>query len=1051
MPELRIYLLGALDIRYDGQPLPKPPTLKSQSLLAYLLLHRSQPQPRERLTALFWGDRPEPKARHSLATALWHIRRCLPPPPAGAAEDYILSDPHKLQFDPRAALWLDVDTFEALISQAQSAENAPALLSAAAALYRGDFLDGFYDDWIVAERYRLAGLFSQALARWMAFQEESGDHESALSTALRLLQHDPLREDAHRLAMRAYCRLGQRNLALEQHRRCQAAVRSGLGAEPMAETSALYQAILEGRFADVRASTPAQAALVQPAAPSGRNPLDALAPSRLVGREREMEFLLAAWACAAQGSGNLALILGEAGVGKTRLAEEFASRLRAQGVRLLWGRCYEFERLLPYHPLSEALRAALPCLSQADLAGVPSWAVCEVARLAPELAHLCPDLQTPELVDPILEQTRLCDGVAEFLRQLSARQPLLLVVEDLHWASESSLQMLHYLARRLGGRPPGPPGGQPGRQPLLLLGTACEEALGERHPLRLLLRRLGQEGLGCSLRLPRLSLPAIQTIVAEMSAAPEAVAPLAERLYRETEGNPFYLMEIIKALFETGLLHLSREGWSGDFARISQAELALPASLSEALQARIDALDDPAREVLRLAAVLGAEFDFDPLNALWGRGEQATLEALDVLLRHRLLEEGSGPLGRDYAFGHHKLQQVVYAGLRGRRLLHRRAGEILERLQPGGLPDEALALAWHFERAAEPGKAARYALQVGLAAKAVFAHDEARRHFDRALLLLEQEAPRLRAPADIAANLRLRIQAFNERGWALRLLGDMHTYDRDLEQVAGLARSLGDPRTLAHLRWREATTHRWFCRYAQARQAAEAGARLGQEAADASLEALCLREVGMAARAVGDYAGALAALERALSLFAELGDAVFEIHVLCNLSTLCWCTAEYPRALHFARQALARCEQDGLAFERRLPLGDLGAAAAAVADLPLARQTLLESLSIARQIADRTQEIFCLGHLGWLCMRERDADQALERLQEALALAQAIDSRNEQSWLLSGLAEARRLLGDLRQAAALARQALQLAEAQGRAYDQGLARQVLARLGETDP
>ena len=218
MPTLRLYFLGTLDIRYDDQPLPKPATLKSQSLLAYLILHRYQPQPRDRLVGLFWGDRPERKARRSLATALWHIRRCLP-------EDYILSD-------PQADLWLDVDEFESRVSH-----DDVAGLQSAVALYRGHFLDGFYDDWIINERYRLETLFSEALARLMAGQETRGEHDAALSTALRLLDHDPLREDAHRLAMCAYCRLGQRNAALEQYRRCREVVQEELGAEPMVETT----------------------------------------------------------------------------------------------------------------------------------------------------------------------------------------------------------------------------------------------------------------------------------------------------------------------------------------------------------------------------------------------------------------------------------------------------------------------------------------------------------------------------------------------------------------------------------------------------------------------------------------------------------------------------------------------------------------------------------------------------------------------------------------------------------------------------------------------
>ena len=237
MPTLRLYLLGTLEIHYGDDQLPRPPTLKSQSLLAYLVLHRHRPQTRDRLIDLFWGDRPERRARHSLRTALWHIRRCLP------EEELIVSDPHRIQFDPESDLWLDVDEFEFQVSH-----DDIARLQAAVALYRGDFLDGFYDEWVMNERYRLESLFSEALARLMIGQEARREHRDALSTAFRLVGEDPLREDAHRVAMRAYCALGQRNAALEQYWRCREIVLEELGAEPMVETSQLYREILEGRF-----------------------------------------------------------------------------------------------------------------------------------------------------------------------------------------------------------------------------------------------------------------------------------------------------------------------------------------------------------------------------------------------------------------------------------------------------------------------------------------------------------------------------------------------------------------------------------------------------------------------------------------------------------------------------------------------------------------------------------------------------------------------------------------------------------------------------------
>jgi DNA-binding SARP family transcriptional activator len=258
--ELQIRCLDRLTLHCQEAPdvaareLPLPATLKSQSLFAYLLVHRRRPQGRDHLAELFWGERPERKAHRFLATALWQIRRCLPD------DDFILSDTAEVQINPHGALWLDVVEFEKLARVSPhvppsgdfaGASEAPgtSVLQRAVELYRGDFLDGFYDDWVLTERYRLESMYHDALAQLMAAQEARGEHQSALTAALQLIELDPLREDAHRAAMRAYCRLGQRHAALAQYARCKETLQAELGAPPMAETAALRQAIIEGRLA----------------------------------------------------------------------------------------------------------------------------------------------------------------------------------------------------------------------------------------------------------------------------------------------------------------------------------------------------------------------------------------------------------------------------------------------------------------------------------------------------------------------------------------------------------------------------------------------------------------------------------------------------------------------------------------------------------------------------------------------------------------------------------------------------------------------------------
>jgi DNA-binding SARP family transcriptional activator len=592
MPTLQVNLLGSMDIRFDGQQLRKPPTLKSRSLLAYLILHRDRPQARERLVDLFWGERPAHKARRSLTTALWHIRRCLPD------EGLILSELNTVQFDPEAELRLDVDEF-----QAKAPRPDISSLQAAVALYRGDLMDGFYDDWILTERYRLEHLFCEVLTRLMNAQERRGDHEAALSTAARLLQQDPLREDAHRVMMRAYCRLGRRNAALEQYHYCRRVIREDLGVEPMAETSELNQQILDGRFVPERdaAAIPLEMPSWRPAPAAGRNPLDVATCTKLVGRDQELAFLQDQWQAVEAGQQGLLLISGEAGVGKTRLVEEFAHGLRSRGARVLWGRSYEFERVLPFQPLADALRTLLPSLTSSELQDIPAWTLGEVARLVPEILEKEPEIEVTPTVAPDQERARLFDATARFLSELSASTPLLFVLEDLQWASESALQLLHYLVHHLAERP------------VLTVGTFRPEEMAADHSVLALRRRLTRERLAKSLRLSCISPTDVEAMVKEMSGAGEAIVPLARRLYRETEGNPFFLAETVNALFEIGLIRLEGGMWKGDLGRLSREVLPLPASVRELIQARTDRLGDDTQEALKLAAVLGREFDFELL------------------------------------------------------------------------------------------------------------------------------------------------------------------------------------------------------------------------------------------------------------------------------------------------------------------------------------------------------------------------------------------------------------------------------------------------------
>jgi ABC-type oligopeptide transport system substrate-binding subunit/DNA-binding SARP family transcriptional activator len=715
---LEFRLLGFFEILNNGRKLPKPATQKSQSLLAYLVLHRhAPPQTREVLSGLFWGDRPEVKARGSLSTALWHIHRCLPD------DSLILAEGETVQFNPQADICLDVDEFTSHVSAADT-----TLLASGVKLYRGDLLDGFYDDWIVEERYHLQNLYCVTLERLMSAQEAAGRFNEALITAQRLLHCDPLREDAHRLILRADCHLGQRNAALTHYQTCRKTILAELGTEPMEETTDLYRAILDGRFQPTLAPVSPPVApppLTIPAVPA-RDPLDVTASSRMVGRESEMARLISHWKETSSGRGKLIFIGGEAGVGKTRLVDEFAESLRFQGTRVLSGRCYEFERALPYQPIVETLCSALPSLSASEQTLFPRWLA--VGESQTESEKIGAGRETLNQ-----DQTYLFDSVVTFLAGLSARGPILIVLEDLHWAAESTLQLLHYLARHLANHP------------VMLVGTYRSEEVGRGHPFLDFQQTLQKENLSASITLSRLSATAVEILILEMSGGGDSIPPLVQRLYQETEGNPFFLMETLKALFETGLIQMEAGEWKVDSSQISRGQLPLPESISETVLARVRTLDVNVQSALTMASILGREFDFELLDQAWGRGNEATLEALDHLLRSRLIEEGAGQSGRDYAFVHHKIQEAVYAYIPNKQCehLHARAGTAMEKLYGARTENVVGEIAYHFEKCCGlggeyGGKAVTYLLQAGDHARKLYAFQDAVEYYQRALAILKE-------------------------------------------------------------------------------------------------------------------------------------------------------------------------------------------------------------------------------------------------------------------------------------------------------------------------
>jgi predicted ATPase/DNA-binding SARP family transcriptional activator len=483
---LHIGLLGDFRLVHGDLPVTSVNTSRLQALLAYLVLHRDAPQSRKHLAFLFWPDTSEAQAFTNLRNLLHKLRQALPDP-----DRFFEADGHAVSWRRDAPYTLDVAEFDTL---AQSAARAD--LAQAVELYRGDLLPSCYDDWIMPERERRQQTVTHALMRLIETLEASRDYKAAISYGPRLRQLDPLNEETHRTIMRLHAANQDHTGVLRAYHTCVKILQDEFGAHPAPETRELYERLLQS------ATAPPLPAVTAPER------------SRMIGRQAEWQTLLAAWRAACSGRPGCVLLTGEAGIGKTRLAEELLGWADRQGFRVAAARCDAAEEALAYAPVVAWLHT--PALSQRLAALEPAWAT-EVARLLPELLPERPGLAQPGPVGEANQRQRLFEGLSRAV--LERGKPLLLLIDDLQWCDRDTIEWLHFLLRF-----------DP-RASLLILGTARGEDVVANPPLGALLAALRRDGQVTELALAPLSaddsLPVPPTL---LLGRQEELARIAELL-----------------------------------------------------------------------------------------------------------------------------------------------------------------------------------------------------------------------------------------------------------------------------------------------------------------------------------------------------------------------------------------------------------------------------------------------------------------------------------------------------------------------------------------
>ncbi len=688
---MRINLFGNLRISIAGRPVTAVNTNRLQSLVAYLILHGDAPQPRERLAFLLWPASSESQARTNLRQLLHHLKRALP------AELNCLETTHfTVRWRQDGSEAIDVADFQRAIAEAASAraENDRAReiqsLSAAAQLYEDDLLPALYDDWLTPLREEFRQRIAEVLQRLAGLYEEQKDYAAAIPFAERLVALDPLGESHHQLLIRLHAANQDRSSALRAYHQCMRVLRREMGVEPGPATVELFERILK---ADM---DPGSLREQRSEAPVPKPGAELQKVRALIGRGREWRQLTSAWQSAVEDGPRVAVISGEPGIGKTRLADELYQACVRQGHAAAHSRCYAGQGQVAYAPVAEWLRSDVV---RAGWNSLRPEQAAEVARLVPEIREQFAHLQLlgagqPSPLTESWQRLRFYESMSAAFAK--CRKPLLLYLDDMQWCDSDSFEWLNTLLT------------SPAAAGVLVLGTVRAEETGREHPFRPFLAGLRQSGI--VLEIPLAPLDAVET--AELARL-ESSAPLASgnlgEIFRATRGNPLFVVESVRAGLQSTRVHA-------------------------VIAARLGQLSAASYELAGLASVIGRPFSFELLEKATDWDEASVTQALDELWRRRIVESRGTA---EYDFTHDRLREVACTELSlvRQRYLHRRVARAMAEVYASEIESWDGQIASHFEQAGMAEEAIEHYERAAGYARQRYAHAEAADLLKRALAL----------------------------------------------------------------------------------------------------------------------------------------------------------------------------------------------------------------------------------------------------------------------------------------------------------------------------
>lgn len=1007
-------MLGPIEVT-DGTRVIEVGARMPRAVLGMLLMHANAVVSVDRLIDNLWGDDPPATAMTALQGYVSTLRKALEPGRlARAPSRLLLTQPpgYRLCVPPES---IDAVRFERLAAKGRAllaagqAEAGCDALSRALELWRGtpyaEFSIEPFTQPEIARLNETRATVAEARAEAML---GVGRHADAIGELQSMVDEEPLRERRWELLALALYRCGRQGDALRSLSRARRILGEELGVDPGPAMRALEQEIL-AHSPSLEWRPPPRSDLLPTASAPPPGPAAGSGPTEperpLVGREEEVAALLSAVDRAVAGRGGVALVAGEAGIGKTRLVEELARLAAERNAVVAWGRCHETDAAPAFWPWVQIIGAVLDA--------------CEPDAVRQALgggaAHIVPDvkdvmgreLETPLLLDPECARAALYDAIGRFLRRLSERRPLVLIVDDLHRSDVASLQILGSLAERLG-------------DVAVLVVVAYRDLEAQQiEPVLATLTRMNRQPGVTRVSLGGLSVAEVRRLV-EAHTGTTSSEGVARAICARTEGNPFFVSELV------ALLRAQRRLGATDEDAVQRE---IPAGVRETIRLRLGRLPQETVRLLGVAAVIGMYFALDTLTAAADVDEERALDVVESALVVGVVLESGDVVGR-YRFSHALVRDTLYEGLSGlrRARLHQRVAEALERQRPDDPP--LVELADHFAKAAPVAgveQAVDYAVRAAQWARASLAYEQAEAQLRQALELVGQMRPSPeREGRELDVQLRLAGLLTMAKGWtapgvgqawarAVALCGEAGQSSQVVAAMWGLWVSAimgGETETAVHI----------------GTQLAEVARTSGDGAATAVSEFAA----GYLSLHRGEIVHALAPLRRAAQYSFGLDDRALvetlNVHpgvlALATLALACSLSGDEREMAGLRAQTLDLATRLDHPFSRVVALVIVGMVDAIRSDVPCLLGVSHEAVDVARQFGFHHYELFAGVLHGAAVAQGGAADAGTAEIEAALAGIESGGWLLQRPFFLALLADARRLSGRIDDALAAVDDAL---------------------------